>query len=192
MSDETMSELAQAHAKVMIAEQRLAEMERKISELETLAVTDPVTGLMNRRGFEKFFAQELARIQRHKTPGSVLLLFDLDKFKEINDTHGHLAGDACLRKVGECLQGRLRALDGAARIGGDEFAVLLAHTDPEQAADCISEIKNILGNLQVDWQEKKLRFSASVGLEHVSAEVTYEAACLAADQALYSSKRRKK
>lgn len=187
-----LSQLDEANAKVMVAEQRLAELESKISELEYLAATDPVTGLMNRRGFEKFFAQELARTRRHKTPGSVLMLFDLDKFKEINDTHGHQAGDACLKKVGEFLQSRLRALDGAARIGGDEFAVLLSHTDPEQAAGCISEIKNILGNLQVEWQEKKLQFSASVGLEHVSGEHTYEAACQAADQALYSSKRGKK
>ncbi len=187
-----LSELAQANAKVMVAELRLAKMENRIRELEELAATDPVTGLMNRRGFEQFFEQELARIRRHKTPGSVLLMFDLDKFKEINDTHGHLAGDACLRKVGEFLLSRLRKLDCAARIGGDEFAVLLSHTDPEQAAECISEITGILGNLQVDWQEKKLHLSASVGLEHISGEVTYEAACHAADQALYSSKRAKR
>jgi diguanylate cyclase (GGDEF)-like protein len=151
-----------------------------------------VTGLMNRRGFEKFFAREQDRMRRHDTPGSVLLLFDLDKFKEINDTHGHQAGDACLKKVGEFLQSRLRTLDGAARIGGDEFAVLLSHTDPEKAADCISEIKNILGNMQAEWQEKSLNFSASVGHEYVSAEGSYESACHAADQALYSSKRAKR
>ena len=72
-------------------------MEKKIRELEELALTDPVTGLMNRRGFEQFFAREHARMRRHETPGSVLLLFDLDKFKEINDTHGHQAGDASAR-----------------------------------------------------------------------------------------------
>ncbi len=76
------------------------------------------------------------RMRRHDTlPGSVLLLFDLDKSQGIiNDTHGHQAGDACLKKVGEYLLSRLRKLDGAARIGGDEFAVLLSHTDPDKAA----------------------------------------------------------
>jgi len=183
--------LAQANAKVAEAERRLAEMKEKIKELEELALTDPVTGLMNRRGFEQFFAREQARMRRHDTPGSVLLLFDLDKFKQINDTHGHLAGDACLKKVGEFLRGRLRTLDGAARIGGDEFAVLLSHTDPEKAAARISDLKTTLSNMQTGWQEKELHFSASVGLEYITANGTYESACQAADQALYSNKRAK-
>ena len=190
--NETLAELAQANAKVMIAERLLADMQQRISELEGLAATDPVTGLMNRRGFEKFFAQELARTRRHNTPGSVLMLFDLDKFKEINDTHGHQAGDACLKKVGEYLQSRLRAVDGAARIGGDEFAVLLSHTDPEKATNCINEIKNVLNGLHVEWQEKKLSFGASVGVQHVSRESSYEAVCHAADEDLYSNKRQKR
>jgi len=119
-------------------------------------------------------------------------MFDLDKFKEINDTHGHQAGDACLKKVGEFLQNRLRTLDGAARIGGDEFAVLLSHTDPEKAATCISEIKTTLGSMQAIWQEKELTFSASIGIEYLSREGTYESACYAADQSLYTSKRAKR
>jgi diguanylate cyclase (GGDEF)-like protein len=186
------TELAQAYAKIMLVEQRLAEQERTIRELEQLAATDSMTGLMNRRGFERFFAQEQSRMRRHKTPSSVLMLFDLDKFKQINDTYGHLAGDACLKKVGEFLQSRLRSLDAAARIGGDEFAILLSHTDPNQAANCISEIKNILANLRVDWQEKELHFSASVGYGYVSENTTYEAACQAADQVLYSCKKGKR
>ena len=190
--DDLAAQLAQANAKLAEAELRLAEMEDKLKELEELALTDPVTGLMNRRGFEKFFAREHARMRRHDAPGSVLMMFDLDKFKEINDTHGHLAGDACLRKVGEFLHARLRTLDGAARIGGDEFAVLLSHTDPEKAAACISEIKTILGDMQTEWQEKELHFSASVGIEYISADGTYESACHAADQSLYSHKRTKR
>lgn len=184
--------LALANARAAEAERSVAEMEKKIKELEELALTDPVTGLMNRRGFEKFFAREQARMRRHDTPGSVLLMFDLDKFKQINDTYGHPAGDACLKKVGEFLQGRLRTLDGAARIGGDEFAVLLSHTDPEKAATIISEMRIVLGNMQAVWQENELRFSASLGVEYVTAEGTYESACQAADQALYSSKRAKR
>jgi diguanylate cyclase (GGDEF)-like protein len=184
-SDDLNNQLAAAQAQI-------AEMQQKIAELEEQALTDPVTGLMNRRGFEKFFTQEQARMRRHDVPGSVLLMFDLDKFKEINDTHGHLAGDACLRRIGEFLQGRLRTLDGAARMGGDEFAVLLSHTDPEKAAACITEIKIILGDMVATWQDKELRFSASVGVEYITAEGTYESACHAADQALYSNKKAKR
>jgi len=184
-SDNLKNQLATAHAQI-------AEMQNKINELEALAVTDPVTNLMNRRGFEKFFAQEQARMRRHDVPGSVLLLFDLDKFKEINDTHGHLAGDACLKKIGDFLRGRLRTLDGAARIGGDEFAVLLSHTDPEKAAVAISEMKAILSDMDATWQDKKLHFSASVGVEYITAEGTYESACHAADLSLYTSKKAKR
>jgi len=184
-SDNLKNQLATAHAQI-------AEMQNKINELEALAVTDPVTNLMNRRGFEKLFAQEQARMRRHDVPGSVLLLFDLDKFKEINDTHGHLAGDACLKKIGDFLRGRLRTLDGAARIGGDEFAVLLSHTDPEKAAVAISEMKAILSDMDATWQDKKLHFSASVGVEYITAEGTYESACHAADLSLYTSKKAKR
>lgn len=187
-----MDELSRAATRLLAAEHRIASMEKKIDELENLSTTDYVTGLMNRRGFEKFFAQEVARTRRYKTPGSVLLLFDLDKFKEINDTHGHLAGDACLKKVGECLTKRLRNLDGAARIGGDEFAVLLSYTNPKKAAQCIKDIKKILNDVQVEWSHKKLRFSASVGSEYVSGETKYEDACRAADEALYDNKKKKR
>lgn len=191
-AEDLRAQLTQANAKVAEAELRVAEMEKKILELEELALTDPVTGLMNRRGFEKFFARLQARMRRHATPGGVLLMFDLDKFKEINDTYGHLAGDACLQKVGEFLRGRLRTLDGAARMGGDEFAVLLSHTDPDKAAACISEMKIVLSAMTTVWQEKELHFSASVGIEYVTAEGTYESACQAADQALYTNKRAKR
>jgi diguanylate cyclase (GGDEF)-like protein len=187
-----MDELSRAGARLQAAEQRIAAMEKKIDELENLSTTDYVTGLLNRRGFEKFFAQEVARTRRYKTPGSVLLLFDLDRFKEINDTHGHLAGDACLKKVGECLTKRLRNLDGAARIGGDEFAVLLSYTNPEKAAQCIDDIKKILNDVQVEWAHKKLHFSASVGSGYVSGETKYEDACREADEALYDNKKKKK
>ena len=188
----TMALLKHAYSQIGASEKRIAEQDRRIRQLEDLAATDSLTGLMNRRGFEKFFAQELARTRRHNTPGSVLLLFDLDRFKEINDTHGHQAGDACLKRVGEYLQSRLRAVDGAARIGGDEFAVLLSHTDPEKATNCIDEIKNVLNGLHVEWQEKKLSFGASVGVQYVSRESSYEAACHAADEDLYSNKRQKR
>jgi diguanylate cyclase (GGDEF)-like protein len=187
-----MDEISRAGARLLAAEHRIASMEKKIDELENLSTTDYVTGLLNRRGFEKFFAQEVARTRRYKTPGSVLLLFDLDKFKEINDTHGHLAGDACLKKVGECLTKRLRNLDGAARIGGDEFAVLLSYTNPQKASQCIDDIKRILNDVQVEWAHKKLHFSASVGSGYVSGETKYEDACREADEALYSNKKKKK
>ncbi|MBU6475956.1 MAG: GGDEF domain-containing protein, partial [Alphaproteobacteria bacterium] len=145
--------LQQAHAQVREAEHRLKAQDKKIYELERLAATDPVTGLLNRRGFESFCAQELERTRRHNTPGSVLVLFDLDKFKHINDTYGHQAGDACLKKVADTLGRKIRSVDAAARLGGDEFALLLSHTDPEKSANCLNEIRYVMDSLQLVWEQ---------------------------------------
>lgn len=184
--------LHHANTRVMQAEQRLAEQQKQIQELESLASTDPLTGLLNRRGFEIFFNQELARAQRHNTSGSVMLLIDLDRFKEINDTYGHQAGDACLILVGECLREHIRSVDAAARIGGDEFAVLLSHTDPEKAASCVHELKHALNSLQAAWGDAILSIGASIGIKHVSDTSSYETAYHAADRALYSDKKARK
>ena len=184
--------LHHANARMLQAEQLIAEQEKKIQELESLASSDPLTGLLNRRGFEGFFLQELARTQRHNTFGSVMLLIDLDKFKEINDTHGHQAGDACLMLVGECLKKHIRSVDAAARIGGDEFAVMLSHTDPEKAADCVHEIKRALNGLHTDWNGITLKIGASVGIKHVSDASSFDIAYNAADKALYNDKKARK
>jgi diguanylate cyclase (GGDEF)-like protein len=181
-----------ANTRIMLAESLLAEQEQKIKELENLAATDPLTGLMNRRGFENFFTQELARTQRHNTFGSVFLLIDLDKFKQINDTYGHQAGDACLKRVAECLLKNVRSVDAAARIGGDEFAAMLSHTDPEKAANCVHQIKRALNGLQTVWNGVTINISASVGLKHVSDTASFETAYHAADRALYNEKKSKK
>lgn len=189
---DTLILLHHANARVRLAESLLAEQEKKIQELESLAATDPLTGLMNRRGFENFFAQELARTQRHNTLGSVMLLIDLDKFKGINDTYGHQAGDACLKRIAECLLKNVRSVDAAARIGGDEFAVMLSHTDPDKAANCVHQIKRALNGLQTVWNGITIHISASIGLKHVSDTSSFETAYHAADRALYNDKKSKK
>jgi diguanylate cyclase (GGDEF)-like protein len=193
---EALALLHQANARILEAEQHIAEQEKKIQELEGLAATDPLTGLMNRRGFEDFFIQELERTRRHNTFGSVLLLIDLDKFKQINDTHGHLAGDACLKVVGECLKKHIRSVDAAARIGGDEFAVMLSHTDPEKAANCVHQIKQALNSLTVAWSDAwgpmTLKIGASVGIKHVFDTSSFETAYHGADKALYNDKKARK
>ena len=189
---ETLMLLHHANAQLLQAEQHLAEQAIKIQELESLSSSDSLTGLLNRRGFEAFFTQELERTRRHNTFGSVLLVIDLDKFKPINDTYGHQAGDACLRQVGECLMKHIRGVDAAARIGGDEFAVLLSHTDPENATNCVHQIRQALNCLQVTWGDITLEISASIGLKYVSDTTTFDAAYHAADKALYNDKKARK
>jgi diguanylate cyclase (GGDEF)-like protein len=108
-------------------------VETLISELRANASTDPLTGLANRRGLATAYARELALHQRTGRPFS-LLVADLDRFKQINDELGHKAGDRALVEVAELLLAQVRAVDTAARIGGDEFALLLSDADDVHAA----------------------------------------------------------
>ena len=105
---------------------------RSQAELETLARTDDLTGLPNRRHLNEQLDRELSRARQHRRPLTLLLL-DLDDFKQINDSHGHDAGDTALRQIADILSRTLRQQDLAARLGGDEFALLLPNTDSDQA-----------------------------------------------------------
>jgi len=184
--------LQQAEDRLAAAERLIAEQERRIRQLEELADSDMLTGLLNRRGFERFFHAERARMQRHHGTGGYLLLIDLDLFKHINDTHGHPAGDACLKAVGHILSGFTRIVDAAARFGGDEFAVLLTQTDAARAAARLDTLRDMLNNLSVTWNGQALRLGASIGGAPLAAGVTLAAAYQEADKQLYMDKLRRK
>ncbi len=115
------------------AEVQLAEKDARIRHLESLSVTDELTGLLNRRGFNRELDRALARARRTGETG-VLVLIDLDHFKPINDTHGHEAGDRLLIALAERLEAATRTYDRTARLGGDEFAVWMEGAD--EAAAC--------------------------------------------------------
>jgi hypothetical protein len=104
-------------------EQSLADLRGRVAELERLLEADELTGLLNRRGFETAAHRALAHAARYNETG-VLALIDLDRFKHVNDAHGHAAGDAALRLIGQVLAESIRATDYAARLSGDEFAIL--------------------------------------------------------------------
>jgi diguanylate cyclase (GGDEF)-like protein len=104
-----------------------------LKKLQINAATDALTGLYNRRLFEEYFAKELFRAKRHNQHVA-LIIMDLHCFKAVNDRHGHLQGDHVLQLAASTLRKTLRTSDYAFRIGGDEFALLLTHTDPNQAA----------------------------------------------------------
>ena len=106
---------------------------RLVSELQVAARTDGLTGLPNRRAFEEHFERVVARASRTRRPFA-LLLADIDRFKELNDRHGHVAGDAALAELGRLLPAELRQHDVPARVGGDEFAVLLPDLEIGEAA----------------------------------------------------------
>lgn len=188
----TIALLKQAYDQIETAERRMAEYESRIRQLEDLAETDPLTGLMNRRGFERLFEQELSRIRRHQSPGALFVLIDLDRFKPLNDLYGHQAGDACLRLVAEHLMKSIRLADGAARFGGDEFALLLTNADPERALVRVQQVRETLNTMHLTWEGDDLCFGASIGSEPVVATSTYDTAYQTTDRALYVDKKARK
>lgn len=193
MHSTTTALLNDTQSRLSAAEKMIADQEKRIRELEALASSDALTGLMNRRGFENFFTQERARQRRHNSQqAGCLLLIDLDLFKHINDTYGHHAGDACLKEVAEILSRNLRLLDGIARFGGDEFAVLMTETDAVKAKDHIDILRAELNHIEVEYQGSTLRFGASLGLVNVDTQTAYSDLYRAADTALYTDKQRRR
>jgi diguanylate cyclase (GGDEF)-like protein len=168
----------------------LGEIERlqaRVRELEATADTDPLTGVFNRRGFERELARTLAYVDRYWTRAA-LLYVDLDRFKPVNDTHGHAAGDAILKAVAATLARSVRASDTVARLGGDEFAVILWNLSEADAAKKARALEAAIGAIALDWDDGTLSGAASVGLTPIHPTDDAAKVTAAADQAMYARK----
>ncbi len=143
--------------------QDISERKELARRLEFLVDHDFLTGLFNRRHFEEALAQEVKRAARYGAPGAVLLI-DLDNFKEVNDRFGHMAGDDLLKGIGGLLRHRMRHTDTLARVGGDEFAVLLPQTGAEAAQVVADEFVKALGRQTAVLADQSIRITASVGV----------------------------
>ncbi len=153
-----------------------ANSRRRLAEA---TITDPLTGCLNRRGFNQAALQGLSALDRHGTPMALMIL-DLDDFKAYNDTHGHLAGDALLAWVAAKIRTTLRPMDSLARIGGDEFAVLLAAADARTARRVAERIRRAC--------EPRAPHSLGISCAPSSGR-DLDALYRTADRALYASKR---
>lgn len=177
--------LMRQRTKVLLSyKQRL---EHANAELLSLAVTDPLTGLANRRKFEEVLANETARAARYGALS--LLMIDLDFFKLVNDEHGHQTGDAMLQNVAALLQSCCRTTDTCARLGGDEFAVILPHCDGESAGVVRDRILKECDRAAVSAQGHQLRISLSVGIANLPGDAkNAEQLIAAADRDMYRVK----
>ncbi len=135
----------------------------RAAELEGQLVTDHKTGLANDRHFRERLREEFERSQRHKMPASLILL-DLDSFKQINDAHSYEYGDAVLAAVADALRHSVRSIDIAARIGGDEFAIILPSTKPSEALAVAQRVRATLRETAVGVEVQRLPLTASQGL----------------------------
>jgi diguanylate cyclase (GGDEF)-like protein len=164
--------------------QSLAKVETLASEVYKLAALDQLTGLYNRRSGEQRLAQEMSRAQRHGRPLTVLLM-DLDGLKQINDRHGHAAGDTVLKGFADRLQRAIRGSDLAVRLGGDEFMALL----PECRAEEVRHVLARLEGLEFEFDDNKLRLQYSRGWTDYAPGETPQELLKRADAALYDNKR---
>ena len=164
-----------------------AMLRRHQASIEALATLDSLTGLPNRRSFDLLAAQALQEAQRNCAP-LVALLIDLDHFKALNDTHGHLAGDEVLRQFANVLQGSLRQSDILCRWGGEEFIVLLREIEGRQALDVAEKIRRRTEQLTFSYDEQPLRLTTSIGLSGLQPGDTLHALLTRADRALYRAK----
>jgi len=173
---------------------RIADLERETQELHSKldmekhgARLDPLTGVANRKSFDERFAQEIARRAEGAIP-LVMLLWDIDSFKVINDTYGHRAGDRVLQSVAACFAAALRASDFVARIGGEEFAVLLTGLKLAEAVNVANQVRTAVEALRFHFRGTPVRVTVSCGITELHQNDAPEAAFDRADAALYRAK----
>ncbi|MER3445320.1 MAG: hypothetical protein C4291_00125 [Candidatus Dadabacteria bacterium] len=159
-------------------------------ELKAALIRDELTGLFNRRYFMNRLSEEYERAKRYGIPLS-LCIFDIDNFKLINDTYGHIFGDQVLRQIGRLISGAVRHVDIAARYGGEEFTILFTHTTLEDAAIIAERIHRNILNLIFPHDEKGIQVTATFGISTYSPVNIREPKELLhqADMALYEGKR---
>jgi diguanylate cyclase (GGDEF)-like protein len=159
----------------------------RINELEARIDIDPLTEIRNRRGFERELKRSLAYIKRYGT-SAALIYVDLDGFKPVNDRHGHAAGDTVLKAVAAALLRHIRTSDIVARVGGDEFAVLLWNVNGAAAAAKAAALEAAIYATPVRWNNSTLVVGASAGVAHLGALDTPAEVLARADAAMYVRK----
>ena len=171
---------------------RLAhELNRQRAELRWLSDNDALSGLYNRRFFEQRIAEEFENAKRHRAT-ITLAVADIDHFKSINDNHGHAVGDAVIRAVGQVLRQQVRRADVVARIGGDEFVVLMPFTSTSEALELIGRLQTAFSHAITD-DPRLAGTTISFGVAQPDSDMqSYQHWMELADKALYRAKTRKR
>ena len=168
--------------------QEVEQTRLRLEEMARAADQDMLLPILNRRAFVREISRFIAFAERYGTPSS-LLYFDLDDFKTVNDAHGHAAGDYVLKHFADLLTSQIRDSDVLARIGGDEFAVLLAHVTLDQATKKGASLSQILRNQLPVWHGETINLSFSCGVYELHAGTSADIAIAHADRAMYEQKR---
>jgi len=178
--------LRRSHAEIMAANKA---MQQQNEMLETLSVTDSLTGLYNRSKLDAILADELARFNRTQRQFSLLML-DIDHFKTLNDTYGHVSGDQILTAVAQIFLQSVRSIDYAARYGGDEFVIILIETPAAMARKTAERIRFQVENMRYSVDGTKIPITVSIGIVQCqSVDATPVRLLARVDHALYEAKR---
>ncbi len=164
------------------------EVRKKSKEAEFEAYHDALTGLYNRRAYQDRVNETIANLQRYKVPAS-LMICDIDFFKKINDAHGHKVGDLALKKLAGLLVERLRKNDIISRYGGEEFAVILPHTDLDGAVIAGEGIRSYIAKSVFSYKGQPIPLTISVGISAFNKDDTPDTVFERADHALYLAKK---
>jgi diguanylate cyclase (GGDEF)-like protein len=153
------------------------------------SIIDDLTRVSSRGHFEAHLSQEIGRVRRYGSKSISLVILDLDHFKQVNDTHGHLAGDEVLRRVAALLRETVRSVDMVARYGGEEFAVILIEIDRAAAAEVTGRLRRAVEQMAVPFEGQELRVTASFGVSCFPDDADDKRGLIgAADAALYRAK----
>jgi len=163
----------------------------RVKELEASAESDALTGIFNRRGFDRELKRSHAYVNRYWTRAA-LMYVDLDGFKPVNDGHGHAAGDALLQAVATRLTGSVRASDTVARLGGDEFGLILWNLSEADAASKAWALEAAVDEIAVEWEGAMLSVGASVGFAMLGPSDELAEILAKADHAMYARKSARK
>jgi diguanylate cyclase len=181
-------EMIQARQEVQEAENRIHALESKLEQMSELVREDQLTGSLNRRGLDDVFEREVARSERRHTPFCIAML-DLDDFKKLNDTHGHLAGDEALIHLVKVVKETLRTMDVIARFGGEEFLIMLPDTPLEEATQTVTRVQRELTKQLFMHNNERLLITFSAGVALRGPNEEQAALIKRADEALYKAKR---
>lgn len=169
-------------------ERDITEQKKVEFELQNLARTDPLTGLHNRRSFTEFLENELVRYKRSTEKYSLLML-DIDHFKRINDTYGHDVGDIAIQTLAKTCVSALRLHDKAARIGGEEFCIILPYTTKNEAYAIAERLRENIAKCSIATATEKIFITVSIGVSEVMADDTdYTTILKRADEKMYHAK----
>jgi two-component system, cell cycle response regulator len=158
-------------------------------EIYQLTISDGLTQISNKRYFLEYLEREMGRCHRYNRALS-LLLFDLDHFKQLNDTHGHLAGDAVLRELAAVVKARVRKEECFARFGGEEFAYVVPETGGDNARKLAEKLRKLIADHRFAFEGKDLPVTVSIGVADLLGEMTEPTQFIkVADQNLYQAKK---